>query len=46
VSAKICECTEEDWTCDYGYSRENNGPCVIDGSLTEEEYAGIVPTNC
>lgn len=26
---KNCECTEEDWECDLGYERKDEGPCVL-----------------
>jgi len=24
----VCECTEEDWGCDYGYERDKNNKCI------------------
>lgn len=38
-----CECTEEDWECDLGYSREKSGPCK---SLTKQEIDYSAPANC
>eukprot|EP00828_Plagiopyla_frontata_P032533 TRINITY_DN4239_c0_g1_i2.p1 TRINITY_DN4239_c0_g1~~TRINITY_DN4239_c0_g1_i2.p1 ORF type:complete len:572 (+),score=98.89 TRINITY_DN4239_c0_g1_i2:58-1773(+) len=33
VKTENCECTEMDWECDTGFSRENDGPCFpTDGS--------------
>jgi hypothetical protein len=26
--AKFCECTEEDWECDLGFHRDEEGNCV------------------
>jgi len=28
ISRKRCECTEEDWECDFGYARNGAGPCL------------------
>lgn len=28
-----CECTEEDWECDLGFERKNQGPCTHTKSL-------------
>ncbi|CAD8127468.1 unnamed protein product [Paramecium sonneborni] len=45
-----CECTIEDWECDYGFYRKvDGGPCVPIASLFEEdEYIDILkpPENC
>lgn len=38
-----CECTEEDWECDLGYSREKSGPCK---SLNKQEIDYSPPGNC
>jgi len=27
---ELCECTEEDYECDVGFSRKGNGPCLPD----------------
>lgn len=27
IEVKKCECTEEDWECDIGYKRKEDGPC-------------------
>ena len=38
-----CECTEENWECDYGYARDGSGPCLptnekfVDENLTPPE---------
>jgi len=32
-----CECTEEDWECDLGHSRLDDGPCEPDED-TEISY--------
>jgi len=45
-----CECTIEDWECDYGfYHKIDGGPCVPIATLFEEdEYIDILkpPENC
>ncbi|CAD8113365.1 unnamed protein product [Paramecium primaurelia] len=45
-----CECTIEDWECDYGfYHKIDGGPCVPIASLFEEDqYIDILkpPENC
>lgn len=28
IEVRVCECTEEDWECDYGYSRVGDSPCT------------------
>ena len=38
-----CECTEEDWECDLGYSREKSGPCK---NLNKQELDYHPPSNC
>lgn len=43
---QICECTNEDWECDLGYARRGEGPCVREGTLTDEEYEGKIPEIC
>jgi len=30
---EICECTEEDYECDLGYSRKDLGPCMPDNGV-------------
>ena len=27
IKTEFCECTEEDWECDLGFSRASDGPC-------------------
>ena len=29
MNYKFCACTEEDFECDIGYMRGNDGPCVL-----------------
>lgn len=34
----VCECTAEDWECDYGFYRKiDGGPCVPIAILFEED---------
>jgi len=34
----VCECTVEDWECDYGFYRKiDGGPCVPIAILFEED---------
>ncbi|EGR29891.1 hypothetical protein IMG5_146640 [Ichthyophthirius multifiliis] len=30
VNEQTCECTEEDWECDFGYERQGQGPCIAE----------------
>ena len=42
-----CECTEEDWECDLGYERKDNGPCTEIKSLKSVNQKQIEePENC
>jgi len=35
---EVCECTEENWECDLGFSRLADGPCEL-GSGKEIDYS-------
>lgn len=41
-----CECTEEDWECDLGFSRDKGGPCKSTSSKTQESIDYNPPQNC
>jgi len=42
---KSCECTDEDWECDYGYTRSGNGPCLPENDKIAASN-GIPPEQC
>ncbi|KAL4497318.1 hypothetical protein ABPG72_011253 [Tetrahymena utriculariae] len=47
IELQACVCSEEDWECDVGYLRNGqNGPCVKDGTLSDDEYEGVAPEIC
>jgi len=35
---EVCECTEEDWECDYGFSRTGDGACLAESGNEEVKY--------
>ena len=41
----FCECTEDDWECDYGYERKGNGPCLPTDEKVKDA-AMIPPEQC
>jgi hypothetical protein len=43
-----CNCTEEDWECDFGFHRENNldGPCVPLSKKYEKLLDRTPPADC
>jgi len=36
IAYEYCQCTEEDWECDFGFERQEDGPCIkSDGSAID-----------
>jgi hypothetical protein len=42
---EICQCTEEDWECDVGFSRKDNGPCTSENG-TDTKIPPPPPETC
>jgi len=42
---KPCPCTEEDWECDYGYTRTGSGPCLPENDKIAAGN-GVAPEQC
>jgi hypothetical protein len=43
--SEICQCTEDDWECDVGFSRKDNGPCTSENG-TDTKIPPPPPETC
>ena len=41
ISFNYCQCTEEDWECDVGFSRDSEGICI-----RKKKQELFIPENC